>query len=445
MKTDSSAMKRPAPNSCDQRPHVVVVGAGFGGLEAAQKLKTAPVRVTVVERRNHHLFQPLLYQVATAGLAATDIAVPVRSVLRDHDNVRVLMDEATAIDVDAQILRTTGTTLKYDFLIVATGSEYSYFGHDEWREAAPGLKSIDDAAAIRRKILIAFERAEMAGSEAEQQRLLTFVLIGAGPTGVEMAGAIAELANRVLARDFRVIDPSSAHIVLVEAGPTVLPSFPAPLAAYTRQRLADKGVDVRLDTSVTDVRTDGVLAGGEWIASDTIIWCAGVRATPLVRDLDGQLDGAGRVEVAPNLSLPSAPEVFVIGDAARTLSEDGTPLPGLAPVAKQQGAFVADLITRRVVGERASKSFRYSDRGTMATIGRSVAVADLGWLSLTGWIAWSLVHIYFLIGFRNRVMVFIDWAWAYVTFGRGARLISGQARGGRRSPSVRRPHQADAD
>ena len=424
-----------------------MVGAGFAGLEAARRLKNAPLRVTVVERRNHHLFQPLLYQVATAGLSAPDIAVPVRSVLRDQDNARVLMDEVTGVDVGAQTVATRRRTIAYDYLIVATGSEYSYFGRDDWRAIAPGLKSIDDATTIRRKILLAFERAEMAESESDQRRLLTFVLVGAGPTGVEMAGAIAELAKRALARDFRAIDPRSARIVLLEAGPTVLPSFPASLAAYTHRCLARKGVEVRLNTAVEDMPSGGVLAGGEWIASETIIWCAGVRAASLVKCLGSDTDGGGRIAVKPDLSLPGAPNVFVIGDAAHALSDDGEPLPGLAPVAKQQGAFVADLIARRVKGDRRPLRFRYRDRGSLATIGRSAAVADFGWLRLRGWLAWitwSLVHIYFLIGFRNRLMVFIDWAWAYVTFGRGARLISGETADDRRSPAAQRVQPKDA-
>ena len=413
------------------RPHVVVVGAGFGGLAAARGLKGAPVRVTVLERRNHHLFQPLLYQVATAGLSPADIAVPVRSVLRNHDNVQVLMDEVTGVDVRARKLFTRARTLSYDYLVIATGSQYSYSGHDAWRRFAPGLKTVDDATAIRRKILLAFERAEMAESEAERRRFMTFVLVGAGPTGVEMAGAIAELARRALKRDFRAMDPRCARIILVEAGPRVLPSFPPALSAYTRRCLERKGVDVRLNAPVEDVRADGVIAGGEPILSQTVIWCAGVGAH-VGPWLGAATDEGGRVRVAPDLSLPGAPDVFVIGDAACAPSARGAALPGLAPVAKQQGAFVAGLIGRRARGDARPMRFRYRDRGQLATIGRSAAVVDFGWIRLRGWFAWvfwSLAHIYFLIGFRNRLMVFMEWAWAYVTFGRGARLITGEAPG----------------
>ncbi len=431
----------------DKRPHVVVVGAGFGGLEAARRLNGVAVRVTVVERRNHHLFQPLLYQVATAGLAATDIAVPVRSVLRDHDNVQVLMDEATDINVTAQTISTRTRTIRYDYLIVAVGSEYSYFGRDEWRAIAPGLKSIDDASAIRRKILLAFERAEMADNEDDRRRLLTFVLVGAGPTGVEMAGAIAELAKRALARDFRAIDPRAARIVLLEAGPTVLPDFIEPLAAYTHRCLEKKGVEVRVGAPVEDVRPGGVVAAGAWIPSETIIWCAGVRVQSITRCLGEETDAAGRIKVAPDLSLQGAPNVFVVGDAAHVVTGDGTPLPGLAPVAKQQGAFVADVIACRVKGDGAARRFHYRNWGSLATIGRSAAVADFGWIRLRGWLAWvtwSLAHIYFLIGFRNRLMVFIDWAWAYVTFGRGARLITGEAADAPPPATVRGTQPKDA-
>ena len=413
----------------DRWPHAVIVGAGFGGLEAARRLRNAPIRVTVIERRNHHLFQPLLYQVATAGLAAPDIAVPVRSVLRDHHNVRVLMDEATGVDRDAQTISTRNRTLHYDFLVVATGSEYNYFGHDDWRALAPGLKTIDDAMAIRRRILLAFERAEMADDEAERRRLLTFVLVGAGPTGVEMAGAIAELAGRALARDFRAIDPRAARIVLMEAAPRVLPGFPESLCAYTHRCLVRKGVEVRIDTPGETMRAGGVAAAGEWIAAENVIWCAGVEAAPFAGRLGAEADRSGRVKVAPDLALPGDPAVFVIGDATHLAGGDGAPLPGLASVAKQQGAFVADVIRRRLAGDSAPRRFGYRRYGNLATIGRSAAVADFGWLRLTGWIAWltwSLVHIYFLIGFRNRLMVFLDWTWAYVTFGRGARLISGE-------------------
>lgn len=410
-------------------PLVVIVGAGFGGLETARKLRRAPVRVTVIDRRNHHLFQPLLYQVATAGLSPADIAVPVRSILRKHENVQVLMEEVVDVDTRARKLFTRSRTLRYDYLVIATGSQYSYFGHDDWRHLAPGLKSVEDATGIRSNILEAFEQAEMAGSDAVRRRLMTFVLVGAGPTGVEMAGAIAELARRALARDFRAIDPRSARIVLLEAESRVLPAFSETLAAYAHRTLKRMGVEVRCNTPVQEVRPGGVIAGGESIPSETVIWCAGVQAQPAGSWLSAETDQGGRVKVGPDLSIPDTPNVFVIGDAAYTLSKRGEPLPGLAAVAKQQGAFVADLIRHRARGDERAKRFRFRNYGELATIGRSAAVADFGWIRLRGWLAWvvwSLAHIYYLISFRNRLMVFMEWAWAYVTFGRGARLITGK-------------------
>ncbi len=410
-------------------PHVVIVGAGFGGLETARKLKNAPVRVTVIDRCNHHLFQPLLYQVATAGLSPADIALPVRTVLRDHNNVQVLMDEVEGVDTDARKVFTRRRELDYDYLVLATGSEPSYLGHEEWRRHAPGLKSVEDAIVTRSKILEAFEQAEMVETDSDRRRLMTFVLVGAGPTGVEMAGAIAELARRALARDFRAIDPRSARIILLEAAATVLPGFSRTLSAYAHRALERLGVEVRCGTQVQEIGADGVIAAGERLPSHTVIWCAGVKARPVGRWLGAETDNGGRVKVRPDLSLPGAANVFVIGDAAHVSSEHGEPLPGLAPVAKQQGAFVAEVIHSREAGEVRPMRFRYRDRGHLATIGRSAAVADFGWIKLSGWFAWavwSFAHIYFLIGFRNRMMVFVEWAWAYVTFGRGARLITGQ-------------------
>ncbi len=413
-------------------PRVIIVGAGFAGLETARNLKNAPVSVTIIDRRNHHLFQPLLYQVATAGLSPADIAVPVRNVLRNHDNVQVLMAEVEAVDTSAREVITHGRTLGYDYLVIATGSQPSYFGHDEWRQFAPGLKNIEDATATRSKILKAFEQAEIAETDADRGRLMTFVLVGAGPTGVEMAGAIAELARRALSGDFRAIDPCSARIILLEAAPTVLPGFSRTLAAYAHRTLERLGVEVRCNTLVQEVRAGGVIAAGQTIRSETVIWCAGVKARPVDRWLGAETDDGGRVRVTPDLSLPGDPNVFVIGDAACVLSERGEPLPGLAPVAKQQGAFVARVIRSRVGGDSHVMRFRYRNRGHLATIGRSAAVADFGWIELRGWTAWvvwSLAHIYFLIGFHNRMMVFVNWAWAYVTFGRGARLITGDQSG----------------
>lgn len=411
------------------RPHVVIVGAGFGGLQAARRLKGAPVRVTVIDRRNHHLFQPLLYQVATAGLSPADIAVPVRTVLRDQGNVQVLMDEVKGVDTNARKVFMQKRTLHYDYLVLATGSDQSYLGHEEWRRYAPGLKSIEDAIATRSKILKAFEQAEMAAAAADRRRLMTFVLVGAGPTGVEMAGAIAELARRALARDFRAIDPRSARIILFEAADEVLPGFSPALSAYAHRALERLGVEVRCSTQVEEVSADGVIVAGDRILSHTVIWCAGVKARPVGRWLGAEMDNAGRVKVRPDLSLPGAADIFVIGDAAHVPSEGGRPLPGLAPVAKQQGAFVAEVIGYRATGDERPLRFRYLDRGQLATIGRSAAVADFRWIKLRGWFAWavwSIAHIYFLIGFRNRMIVFVEWAWAYVTFGRGARLITGE-------------------
>ena len=416
-------------NGLSEFPHVIIVGAGFGGLETARKLKNAPVRVTVIDRRNHHLFQPLLYQVATAGLSPADIAVPVRNILRKHDNVRVLMDEVVGVDTRARKVFMRSRTLGYDHLVIATGSQYSYFGHDDWHHHAPGLKSVEDATAVRSNILNAFEQAEMAETDADRRRLMTFVLVGAGPTGVEMAGAIAELARRALARDFRTIDPRSARIILVEAGSRVLPAFSETLATYAHRALERMGVAVRCDTPVQEVHPGGVIAGGITIPSETVIWCAGVKAQPVGSWLGAETDRGGRVKVAADLSVPGAPNVFVIGDAAHALSEGGQPLPGLAAVAKQQGAFIAKLVRRRARGDERPMRFCYRDYGVLATIGRSAAVADFGWIKLRGrlaWLVWSLAHIYTLISFRNRLMVFMEWAWAYVTFGRGARLITGE-------------------
>ncbi len=409
------------------RPRIVIIGAGFGGLSAAKDLRGVDADVTVIDKRNHHLFQPLLYQVATAGLSPADIAVPVRSVLRDQRNAKVLMDEVRAIDTAARQVVTATRRLPYDYLVVAPGARPSYFGHDDWAVHAPGLKSIEDATAIRSRILAAFERAEMAATERERTRLMTFVLVGAGPTGVEMAGAIAELAKRALARDFRAIDPGATRVVLIEGGPAVLPGFPAALSAYARRSLEGMGVEVRCDSAVTSVTADGVQLGGEKISAATIIWCAGVRALGVAAWLGAETDRAGRIIVGPNLSVPGELDIFVIGDAASAVAPDGHPYPGLASVAKQQGQFVARLLRARLAGQPEPSVFRYRDLGTLATIGRSSAVAVFGRVRLRGWLAWivwSLAHIYLLISFRNRLLVFVQWIWAYLTFGRGARLIT---------------------
>ena len=407
-------------------PRVVIVGAGFGGLAAAKALSGAPFSVTVVDRHNYHLFQPLLYQVATAGLSPADIAAPIRGILRDA-NCSVHLARVTGIDPKAQTVTTDRGTLGYDHLIVATGARHAYFGHDEWESAAPGLKKIEDATEIRRRILIAFERAETETDEAERRRLLTFVIVGGGATGVEMAGAIAELSKKALAADFRSIDPRDARIVLVEAGPRLLPSFDPSLSDYAKRALESLGAEVILNRAVTECDAGGVALGEERIESRTVIWAAGVRASPAGKWLDVETDRAGRVIVNPDLSAPGYPNVFVIGDTALVKDEHGKPLPGVANVAKQQGKYVARLLDLRTHGG-VVPPFRYSDPGSMATIGRSRAVAEINGVKLKGlvaWLLWSLVHVYFLIGFRSRLMVALSWAWSYLTFERGTRLITG--------------------
>ena len=407
---------------------VVVIGAGFAGLTAAKKLVRHQVAVTLIDQRNHHLFQPLLYQVATAGLSPADIATPIRGMFGDQPNIRVLLGRVTAIDTVSRAVVAGGHWVPYDMLVVATGARHAYFGHDAWEASAPGLKQIEDATGIRRRILIAFERAEATEMSAARRRLLTFAVIGAGPTGVELAGAIAELARFALAKDFRAIDPRDARVILIEAGKRVLPSFPDDLSDKALNALAKLGVEVRLGTAVTDCTTDGVMIGNEFIAAATVLWAAGVMASPAATWLDAAHDRAGRVVVGPDLTLPGHPEVFVIGDTATVNGADGRPLPGIAPVAKQQGAYVSRAIVARMAG-KAIGPFRYRHLGSMATIGRGHAVADFGWLRLTGrlaWLLWGLVHIAFLIGFRNRIAVLLDWLWAYVTFKRGARLITGE-------------------
>ena len=412
-----------------ERPRVVVVGAGFGGLEAARKLARSPVDVTVIDRRNYHLFQPLLYQVATAALSPADIAQPIRAVLRDQRNAAVLLDEVIGVDVAARRAETRfGADQSYDYLVLATGSQYAYFGHDDWPRLAPSLKSIDDATLIRRRVLFAFEAAENMTDPEIRQRLLTFVLVGAGPTGVEMAGALVELAHATLSRDFRHINPHTAHILLVEAGPRVLSGFPERLADFARHSLEQMGVEVLLDTPIEAIDRDGVVAKGKRIEAANVIWCAGVEASPVARWLGVPAGKGGRVKVAADLTVPGHAEIFVIGDAAFVTGPQGEPLPGLAPVAKQQGQYVGEAIARLVRGEPAMPPFRYRDEGALATIGRHSAIADLGWIRLTGWVAWILwgiVHIFFLIGFRNRLAVFLNWIWAWLTYGRGARLITG--------------------
>jgi len=410
------------------RPHIVIVGAGFGGLSAAVGLAGAAADVTVVDRRNYHLFQPLLYQVATAGLSPAQIASPIRAILRRAANVRVLLGRVTGIDKERRTVMLEDRTLTYDQLVVATGARHAYFGHDDWESVAPGLKKIDDATAIRRRILVAFENAEARGDHDARRRLLTFVVIGGGPTGVEMAGAIAELARVALRHDFRDIDPGEARIVLVEAGPRVLPAFPSRLSDAAQRSLEKLGVEVRLGTPVTRCDADGVTIGSERLEAATIVWGAGVAASSAANWLGVEKDGVGRVMVGRDLAVPGHPEIFCIGDTAHVAGADGRPLPGLAPVAKQQGAYVARALRARLAGKATPGPFRYRNFGTMATIGRRSAVADFGWIRITGtlaWLLWGAVHVSFLIGFRNRLVVILDWLWSYATFQSGARLITG--------------------
>jgi NADH dehydrogenase len=410
----------------DKDPQVVIVGGGFGGLLAARALRHAPVQVTLIDRNNYHLFQPLLYQVATAGLSPADIAAPIRNILNRERNVEVRMAEVTGVDTKGRRVLIGDQSLPYDYLVLATGARYNYFGHPEWEEAAPGLKSIPDATSIREKILLAFEAAEAETDPQKCQALMTFILVGAGPTGVEMAGAISELAHRALARDFHHVDPKSARILLIEAGPRILAAFPEKLAEDARQELVRMGVEVKTGTPVQKVDADGVVVGGQHIASHTVIWTAGVVASPAGKWLGAETDRTGRVKVSADLSVPGHPDIFVIGDTALAL-QDGKPLPGLAPVAMQQGRYVASVLRSRATGAAAPPPFHYHDKGTMATVGRAFAIVDAGRVKFSGflaWIMWMTVHIFYLIGFRNRLMVMLQWAWAYFTFQRGARLIT---------------------
>ena len=410
--------------------HVVIIGGGFGGLSAARALARVPVRVTLLDRSNHHLFQPLLYQVAMAGLAPAEIAVPIRAVLSRQANVRVLLAEVTNVDLAQKRVETRETPpLDYDYLVVATGAENSYFGHDEWARVAPGLKDLDDAVEVRRRVLVAFEAAERETNPALQRQHLTFVVIGGGPTGVELAGAIAELATFVLARDFRAIHSDATRVVLVEGSDRVLSGFDAKLSALAAKSLAEMGVEVRTGLRVTAIDEGGVSCGAERISASTVLWAAGVRGSSLCQTLGLPVDRAGRVLVQQDCSLTGQADAFVIGDAAAFITEGAEHgLPGVSPVAMQQGRFVARQIARSVVGAPRQR-FKYVDKGSMATIGRSRAVAQVGKLQLSGflaWMAWLSVHIFYLIDFRNRLVVLLDWAWAYFSYRRGSRLITGR-------------------
>jgi NADH dehydrogenase len=408
------------------KPVVVIVGGGFGGLQAAKSLKKSPVRIVLVDRNNYHLFQPLLYQVATAGLSPSDIAEPIRKILKDQANAEVRMAEVTGIDLAGKTLRGKEESLTYDYLVLAPGASYNYFGHDPWAKIAPELKTLQNALEIRQRILLSFERAEVESEEKKKQELLTFVVVGGGPTGVEMAGSIAELTHRALFSDFRHLDMGKVRILLAEAGPRILPSFPESLAAKARAELVKLGVEVRERSPVEEISDAGVRMAGEFIPARNVLWAAGVKASSLIQSLGGELDSQGRIKVRPDLSLRDHPEVFVIGDAAHCLQE-GKPLPGLAPVALQQGRYVGRLITSRVTGRPPPPPFRYFDKGQMATVGRAFAIAEIGKLKFSGffgWLMWIFVHIFFLIGMRNRVAVLLQWAWYYFTYERGSRLIT---------------------
>jgi NADH dehydrogenase len=408
------------------RPKVVIVGAGFGGIEAAAALSRVAVDVIVLDRQNHHCFQPLLYQVATAALSPAEIAWPIRHMLRQQPNATVFMAEVEAVDLAGRFVVTSAGPISYDYLVIATGATHSYFGHDDWAKFAPGLKRIEDATRIRRSILLAFEQAELAGNNAQRQRLLTFVIVGGGATGVEMAGAIAEIARETLANDFRRIDPRNSRIILLEAGPRVIPTLPEDLSRYAERALTRMGVDVRTSTRVIGCDAGGVDVDHGRIDASTTIWAAGVVASPAASWLGAAHDRAGRVLVRPDLSVPDHPEVFVIGDAAAVHDDDGEPVPGVAPAAKQMGHYVGRLIAARLAG-KSLPPFRYRNLGELATIGRRAAVVKFGRLHLKGfigWLFWSLAHIYFLIGVKNRFIVAFTWLWDYLTFQRGARLIT---------------------
>jgi len=410
-----------------RQPKVVIIGAGFGGLQTAETLRHAPVDITVIDRHNYHCFQPLLYQVATAALSPAEIAWPIRYILRRQKNATVFMAEVTGIDAPGRVVATQAGQFPFDFLVVATGATDSYFGHDDWAVFAPGLKSIEDATRIRRGILSAFEQAELTEDESKRRQFLTFVIVGGGPTGVEMAGAIAEIARQTLARDFRRIDPRTSRIILIEAGPRLLPTFSEKHSNYARRALAAMGVDVMTSSPVMRCDAHGVeLANGKRVDAGTIIWAAGVVASGASDWLSVEHDRASRVTVRPDLTLPGYDYIFVIGDTAAVQDADGRPVPGLAPAAKQMGRYVGKLIAARLAG-RTLPPFRYRNEGALATIGRRAAVVELGPIQLKGflgWLFWSVVHIYFLIGIRNRFIVAVNWLWNYITFKRGARLIT---------------------
>jgi NADH dehydrogenase len=429
-------MNQPSKESSPSLKEIVVVGAGFGGLAAIKALRRVPARVTVVDRSNHHLFQPLLYQVATAALNPSDIAAPIRRILRHQKNTRVILGEASSIDLGSRTLMLTDGELAFDYLILATGATHAYFDHDQWAADAPGLKTIDDALEIRRRVLFAFERAEREADPIARAAWLTFVVVGGGPTGVELAGTLAEVSRKTLARDFDHIDPASARIILVEGSPDVLRAYPDPLPDSARSQLERLGVSVWTQRQVVDIDSAGVsLIGGERISARTVVWAAGVAASPLGKTLGLPLTRTGQVPVEPDLSIAGHPAVFVVGDLA-SIQSDGKPVPGIAPAAMQMGKCAARNIAHSLRGE-PREVFHYHDRGSMATIGRMAGVAQLGKMKFSGpmaWLLWLFVHILFLIGFRNRVLVFIQWCWCYITYDRGARLITGKIPPARKPP-----------
>jgi NADH dehydrogenase len=420
-----------AASDNSELPRIVILGAGFGGLTAAKSLARARARVTLIDAQNYHLFQPLLYQVATATLSPADIATPIRSTLRDQANTNVLLGEVIGVDRARRIVSLDDwREVPYDYLIVATGARHAYFGHDQWEPVAPGLKKIDDATEIRRRILLAFEKAETEPDETRRRALLTFVIVGGGPTGVEMAGAIIELAKKALLRDFRHIDPASARVILIEAGPRILPAFPETLSRFAAKSLTRMGVELRTGAAATDCTGEGVALGDEFIPARTLIWAAGVMASPASKWLGVDGDRAGRVPVNDHLNIDGDDRVFVVGDTAAAQWEDGKSVPGIAPAAKQMGAYAASSILAMIAG-KPRKPFRYWHQGNLATIGRKSAVIDFGRVEVKGFIAWLLwgaAHVYFLIGFRNRLMVMLHWLWAYVSFRQGVRLITGSTR-----------------
>ena len=415
------------PGRFEDLPQVVIVGAGFGGLACANALRHTPVGVTLIDRHNYHLFQPLLYQVATTALAAGDIAMPIRSLLRDQANARVLLGEVTGVDTASRVVRLGARRIPYDYLVLATGATHSYFGKDEWSAFAPGLKRVEDANDMRSRLLLAFEQAEAAQDEAERAALLTFLIVGAGPTGVELAGAIAELARFGMEKEFRHVDPAQARVILVQSGPRILPAFPEVLSARAAAALGKLGVEILTDSRVESIDADGVRVAGKRLIARNVFWAAGVVASPAAQWLAAERDGSGRVKVAPDLGVPGHPGVFAIGDTALSSAWNGQPVPGLGPAAKQGGHYAARVIRARVAGRAAPRPFRYQHLGSLATIGRKAAVADFGVVRLSGalaWWLWGLVHVYFLAGMRNRISVMLDWAWAYFTFRSSTRLIT---------------------